>query len=165
MKRRTVIKSATMGILASALPTLVPAAPRHDPARVWAAEWAQLTQARQSASLTPLTPNQRLVAMAQLQADHMRTMAQTTHLDADGLTPDLRATRHGYSGHLLGETLAESHDPFADVVGGWLTLDPTRSVVLDPRAHEAGLAIAPDTDGRFWWVLMLGAAGGQAHGT
>jgi len=108
--------------------------------------------ARGAAGLSPLAPHAALMSTSRLQANFMRSVGHTTHLDATGTPPDLRAARLGYPGQILGETLAETYGPPEPTVQAWLQTPATRAVLTSAEAHWVGVAVTQGGDGRMCGV-------------
>lgn len=115
-----------------------------------------LSAARGEAGLPALDWHPALGAMARRQALHMHRSGETTHLDAGGGDPPARARQTGYSGLVLGETLAETYDGPRETMELWLAHDGTRDVLLDPAAREFGICGLREQSGLIWWDLVLG---------
>lgn len=152
MKRRTVLGMAATGLVAATLN--VRFRPSDTNQNIAQAQ-RHLMIARRQAGLQVLAPHPVLETMSQAQTTFMRSIGQATHLDALGNTPKRRATRLGYRKQILGETLAETYGPGDETIAYWLAHTATRSVLMDPRAREFGLAMTPDADGRMWWAAVV----------
>jgi len=154
MKRRTVLGLVATGLTATALNLRFNQDDTdHNIARAHRA----LDHARAQEGLHKLTSRPALKAMVTAQTDFMHSIKRTTHLDAEGNTPERRALQLGYTRQILGETLAETYGPGDETMAYWLTHTATRSVLMDPKAREFGLAMTPSADGRMWWAAVVAA--------
>ncbi len=152
MKRRTVLGLAATGLAAAALNLRFG---QGDTGHNIAQAHRVLDSARAHEGLHTLTSRPVLDAMVSAQTDFMQSIKRTTHLDAGGNTPEKRALQLGYTRQILGETLAETYGPGDETMAYWLTHTATRSVLMDPKAREFGLAMTPDVDGRMWWAAVV----------
>ncbi|MEO9576793.1 MAG: CAP domain-containing protein [Tateyamaria sp.] len=158
MQRRTVLSAAAIGLVASsitgALRWSMPNGSSHEVTQVYRA----LAEARRRAGLTRLIQRPLLDTLAQNHAAYLQKTGHLTHLDASENTPDRHAARLGYTGHILGQALAETHRFTPDTVTYWLADTATHEVLMDHRARDIGLAMTSDTDGKIWWVAIFGTA-------
>lgn len=153
MKRRTVLGAMATGALTLGAPELLHAATGEGQDALSRTVRAVNT-ARGGAGLSPLVPHAALMSTSRLQANFMRSVGHTTHLDATGAPPDLRAARLGYSGQILGETLAETYGPPEPTVQAWLQTPATRAVLINAEARWIGVAVAQGGEGGMWWSLL-----------
>ena len=152
MKRRTVLGMAATSLAAAALNLrFIQDDTDHNIAQAHRA----LDNARAQERLHKLASRPALKAMVAAQTDFMQSIKRATHLDAEGNTPERRALQLGYTRQILGETLAETYGPGDETMAYWLAHTATRSVLMDPRAREFGLAMTPDVDGRMWWAAVV----------
>jgi len=152
MQRRTVLASGLAGLAAGAgLPVWARGLDGADVAM------RHLAAARARAGVSALALRPVLVGLVRRQVRHMADLGGTTHLDAHGRNPQMRAGLAGYAGHILGEALAETFNGPAETVALWLAHAQTRAVLLDPEGRDLGLALHPGEDGRVWWDLVIGA--------
>jgi uncharacterized protein YkwD len=116
----------------------------------------RLAAVRRAEGLAALARHPALGDMARLHTMHVAALAQATHLDADGRDPVTRGAAAGYSGQVLGETLAETWDGPRETADLWLAHDGTRAVLLHPTARHVGLFGLRARDGLVWWDLVVG---------
>jgi uncharacterized protein YkwD len=153
MRRRTVLILGTAGLAAWAVPAPFGGAAGGD----LATALERLAEARRQEGLPALSAHAALRAMADDHAFHLQRLGAVTHYGPEGEDPMARGRRHGYSGRVLGEALAESRAGTLETVAGWLQDEVAREIVLDPHARHAGLAMRHGADGRIWWDLVTGA--------
>lgn len=155
MQRRTVlgIGVAGMAVTCSPLATAFGTAIE----RRWTEiAFRRLGAARRDAQLPALTLQPVLVQVAWRHVLHMESSGVTSHTGTDGSDPVARARRAGYSGRVLGEVLAETRHS-TGTVGAWLEHEPTRSVLLNREASDAGISVIRGLEGRIWWSVLVGA--------
>ena len=111
---------------------------------------------RAERGLQPLKLSARLTAAAKTHARDMSVQQRAWHFGSDGSSPPDRAARAGYAGVILGENISESFDSEIDLIQSWLSDPNTRSVMLNPRGTDIGFGWVQQTDGRLWWVQVVG---------
>ena len=57
---------------------------------------------------------------------------------------------------MIGENIAESFEVPLDILGAWLNEEEARQNILDPQAKRMGIGWQQDSDGRIWWVMLVG---------
>jgi uncharacterized protein YkwD len=95
--------------------------------------------------------------MAQRHTAHMAELGAVSHFGPKGEEPPLRARLAGFSGHVLGETLAETEEGPLETMAFWLAHRPTRTVLMDPEARYVGVAAIMGHEPRIWWNLVTAA--------
>ncbi|WP_112321008.1 CAP domain-containing protein [Oceanibium sediminis] len=113
----------------------------------------------------PVRLNAQLTAAAATHARDMSVQERAWHFGSDGTSPQDRATRAGYAGRVLGENISESFDDEVEVLQSWLNDRFTRRVMLAPEADTVGFAFHQESNGKLWWVQLLGQSGGVREGT
>lgn len=120
---------------------------------------------RQSQGRRAVQLDSALTAAAATHARDMSVQRRAWHFGSDGTSPRDRALRARFNGRVVGENISESFDDGVSVFQSWLNDGFTRSVMLDPSADAVGIAFYQESNGKLWWVQVLGqsaAAGGQA---
>jgi len=115
---------------------------------------------RASRGLRPVQLSGRLVAAAATHARDMSVQRRAWHFGSDGTSPADRAARAGFAGRILGENISESFDDEVAVFQSWLDDRFTRAVMSDPNADQVGLGWFQDSNGKLWWVQLIGSSGG-----
>lgn len=90
---------------------------------------------------------------------HARDMSfqnRPWHFGSDRSSPVTRVSRAGFEGDLVGENIAESFEVPLDILGAWLNEEEARQNILDPQAKRMGVGWHQDSDGRIWWVMLVG---------
>ncbi|MSU90704.1 CAP domain-containing protein [Rhodobacteraceae bacterium 2CG4] len=111
---------------------------------------------RATRGLRPVTLSARLTAAARTHARDMSVQERAWHFGSDGTSPRDRAERAGFAGRVLGENISESFDDELQVLQSWIDDPVTRSVMLSPEADSVGLGWFQESDGKLWWVQLLG---------
>ena len=111
---------------------------------------------RSSRGLKPVRLSARLVAAAATHARDMSVQRRAWHFGSDGTSPADRAARAGYAGRVVGENISESFDDEVTLFQSWVDDPVTRQVMSDPAADHVGLAWHQESNGKIWWVQMLG---------
>lgn len=150
MRRRTIIGTGLAGLALSLLPQVANAD------RSAARLAARLSAARRAAGLPDLVNHHALSETARLQTLHMCREKRTTHIDGFGREPVARARDAGYSGRLLGETLAETYDGPVATADLWLAHERTRNVLMNPSAEHFGIHCKQEQTGLAWWDVVVG---------
>jgi uncharacterized protein YkwD len=104
--------------------------------------------------------NAALNAAAATHSRDMSVQNRPWHFGSDGSSPLIRVQRVGYSGKLIGELISETFETELQTLGDWSGQEDTRGVLLDPRATEVGFAWFQESNGKIWWTLLTGEAGG-----
>jgi len=111
---------------------------------------------RTTAGLAPLALNAQLTAAAATHSRDMSLQNRPWHFGSDGSSPILRVARTGYPGHMLGENISETYENEVQTLTAWMAAPDTRSVILDPKAHDVGFSWFQETGGKIWWTLVTG---------
>lgn len=122
----------------------------------------QINAFRASRSLPPVQLSSRLTAAAATHARDMSVQRRAWHFGSDGTSPRDRAQRAGFVGTVLGENISESFDDEFEVFQSWLGDPVTRQVMLEPGANRLGIAWYQETNGKLWWVQLIGQSGAVA---
>jgi uncharacterized protein YkwD len=99
-------------------------------------------------------------------ASHSRDMSvqnRPWHFGSDGSSPLTRVQRLGYPGRLGGELISETYETELETLSAWMAQPDTRDVILDATVNELGFSWWQEPNGKIWWTLMTGAAGGLAY--
>ena len=131
--------------------------PTYDDDLSYAVATRMLVNTRRAAGQSILMPCPALTEAARRQVQHMAEQGALSHKGAIGDFPNIRARSAGFSGHVLGETLAETHHSAENTMAVWLSEPETRDVLMEAEARMFGLAAARGPDGRIWWSLLTGA--------
>ena len=116
---------------------------------------------RQQNGLAPVELNAQLTSAAATHARDMSFQSRPWHWGSDGSSPMQRSQRAGYSGDFVGEMVSETFESETETLNAWMLERETRSVVLDPRARDVGVAWHQDENGKLWWAVVMGAPGLQ----
>lgn len=112
---------------------------------------------RQAAGVTPLKLNSELTAAAATHARDMSVQNRPWHFGSDGSSPIDRATRAGYSGPVVGETISETFETELETLSAWMEQTDTRAIILDRRATNLGFAWYQEENGKIWWTMLIGS--------
>ncbi len=115
-----------------------------------------INNVRVSTETTRLRYSSELNAAAFTHARDMSFQNRPWHFGSDRSSPVTRVSRAGYGGDLIGENIAESFEVPLDILGAWLTEEDSRQNILDPQARRMGIGWHQDSDGRIWWVMLVG---------
>ena len=88
----------------------------------------------------------------------MSVQQRAWHFGSDGTSPKDRAERAGFTGQVYGENISESFDDELLVFQTWLQDPTTRQVMLAPRASTIGFGWFQESNGKLWWVQVIGGA-------
>jgi len=111
---------------------------------------------RQAAGTGTLTLNAQLNAAAATHSRDMSVQNRPWHFGSDGSSPPQRAQRAGYTLTLLGENISETYETELETLAAWMEAPDTRDVIVDPTASDLGFAWYQETNGKIWWVLIVG---------
>lgn len=154
MHRREFLVTGTAGIAACIGPAAV--AWPHGNDIPYDAAIRLLARTRRAAGLAMPEFRPDLAKTARRQALHMASLGVVSHYGPDEKDPAARARQAGFSGRLLGETLAETYDGPGETMASWLSHASTRDVLMSPDARSFGVAAIKGTDGRIWWSFVTG---------
>lgn len=119
---------------------------------------------RQARGAQAVEISAELTAAAKTHSRDMSVQNRPWHFGSDGSSPIERATRAGYSGRLLGENISETFETELETLSAWMEATETREVILDKRARDIGFSWFQEPNGKIWWTLLVGQAGGGAPG-
>ena len=111
---------------------------------------------RASTDASRLRYSSELNAAAFTHARDMSLQNRPWHFGSDRSSPITRVARADYEGELIGENIAESFEVPLDILGAWLNEEEARENILDPKARRMGIGWKQDSDGRIWWVMLVG---------
>ncbi len=154
------VRQVQLGADGRPLPVVVRITPEDAP-RVRQRMQDGINTMRAQNGLGPLRPNAALASAAATHAQDMSFQSRPWHWGSDGSSPMQRAERAGYSGTFIGELISETFETEVETVNAWMVEPETRPVILDRRANEIGVAWHQDPNGKLWWVVTLGEAGGM----
>jgi len=117
---------------------------------------------RQAKGLGQVSFNAGLNAACATHARDMSVQNRPWHFGSDGSSPLVRAQRAGYGGKLLDELISETYQTELETLSSWMGQPDTRDVILDPRAVDMGFGWYQEPNGKIWWCMLLGGAGGAA---
>ncbi len=111
---------------------------------------------RNAAGAEPVAFDARLNAAAATHARDMSLQNRPWHFGSDGSSPIDRAARVGYTGTLMGENISETYETEMETLGAWMEDENTRDIILGPDARDLGFAWHQESNGKIWWVLVMG---------
>lgn len=106
--------------------------------------------------MQPLQLSAQLNAAADTHARDMAAQQRAWDFGSDRSDPQTRADRAGFSGIVRGENVAETFKGEFLVLQTWLDSPPSRASILDARATHLGYGWYQESDGKLWWVQMMG---------
>lgn len=115
---------------------------------------------RAAAGAPPVQLDPNLTAAAATHSRDMSAQNRPWLFGSDGSSPLDRAIRAGFRGKVLGENISESFETELETLAAWMQQTNTRAVILDPKARRMGFAWLQEPNGKLWWTLNMGAAGG-----
>ena len=104
----------------------------------------------------PLQLSAQLDAAANTHARDMAQQQRAWNFGSDGTSPQDRAVRAGFSGIVRGENVAETFMDEFLVLQTWLDDPAARASILDPSATHLGYGWYQESNGKLWWVQVLG---------
>lgn len=111
-------------------------------------------------SLYDLAPVSAHSSLKRIADDHACRMIEDGffgHRDpATGRGPGERAVVGRYRFRAVGENLASGPTSAAEVVRLWMQSPSHRSVILDPRWVDLGMAVRANDEGTYYWVQEFG---------
>jgi uncharacterized protein YkwD len=114
---------------------------------------AEINATRKRFGAGPLGYSRTLEGQARTQARLMAAKGVMSH-SLGGSLHD-RTVAVGYDG-ATGENLGEGQRTLEAVIGGWLNSPSHRSILLNKRFTEFGLAAATSSKGRPYWAFIAG---------
>ena len=118
---------------------------------------------RSARNLPQLQFNAELNAAASAHSRDMSVQNRPWHFGSDGSSPLSRVQRIGYKGRLGGELISETYETEVQTLSAWMANADTRAVILDPSANEIGFSWWQEPNGKIWWTMLTGTAGGTAY--
>lgn len=118
---------------------------------------------RSARNMPQVTFNAELNAAAATHSRDMSVQNRPWHFGSDGSSPLSRVQRVGYRGRLSGELISETYQTELETLSAWMADPDTRSVILDPVATEIGFSWWQEPNGKIWWTLLTGTAGGTPY--
>lgn len=112
---------------------------------------------RQSQGLTALQLSSQLNAAAATHANDMSLQGRPWHFGSDGSSPIDRVARTGYPGRMISENISETFENDLETLDAWLDLPEARADILHPDARYLGLSWKQDSNGKIWWVQLIGS--------
>jgi uncharacterized protein YkwD len=106
----------------------------------------------------PLQLSAALNAAADTHARDMFRQQRAWNFGSDRTSPQERAVRAGFNGIVRGENVAETFKSELLVLQTWLDDPASRAAILDPEATHMGYGWYQETNGKLWWVEVLGQA-------
>lgn len=116
---------------------------------------AQVREARATAGLSSLAPDDRLEKAARRQAVYMAQSGRMEHTTGPGRDFAARMKQDGVDAP-AAENLAHGRMEMERVFSMWMESPGHRRNMLDPRFGRYGLAHAADGSGRRYWAMVLG---------
>lgn len=104
---------------------------------------------------SPLRPNARLAAAAEVQARHMARHRRIGHDGPDGSHFSHRIRATGYALCHGAENVAGGQTSAQAVTRDWMASAGHRANILNPHLTEGAVAAVRDTRGRLWWAMVL----------
>lgn len=111
---------------------------------------------RTERGLRPLQMSAQLIAAGETHARDIANQQRAWDFGSDGSSPQNRADRAGFPGEVRGENVAETFKNDLFVLRSWLEGGPARQVILDPQATHLGLGWYQESNGKLWWVQVIG---------
>jgi uncharacterized protein YkwD len=100
-----------------------------------------INSVRAANGVGPLQVDYRLTSAAKGQSSYLASAGKLDHYGPDGASVQLRLTRLGYHGHMVGEDLAAGMGP-VETVKAWMADPPHRQNLLQPHFHVIGVGVA-----------------------
>ena len=111
---------------------------------------------RQARELSNLSLDVALIRAAKAHATDMSAQNRPWHFGSDGSSPLDRLVTYGYSGQFIGENVSETFEDDFNTLDVWMNIPLSASIILDPKATKMGIAWHQDTNGKIWWVQLIG---------
>ncbi len=144
-------------VLASALPAAAEGGPE-------AALIAAVNAERAGAGLATLVPEARLACAARAHARDLAASGRFSHAGSNGGDLTERLAAAGYPYAMAAENLALAGAEAAEVVALWRASPGHARNMRAAGARAAGAARERSTDGRYLWVLVVGAERAKTAG-
>lgn len=104
----------------------------------------------------PLQLSAQLNAAADTHARDMAAQQRAWNFGSDHSSPQTRAERAGFAGEVASENVAETFKGELLVLQTWLEDPLSRAAILSPQATHLGYGWYQETNGKVWWVQVLG---------
>ena len=117
---------------------------------------ASINAVRESRGLSTLLLDNSLVRAAKSHALDMSAQNRPWHFGSDGSSPPDRLVNSGYYGEFIGENISETFEDDFNTLDEWMNIPLAASIILDPKATKMGIAWHQDTNGKIWWVQLMG---------
>lgn len=111
---------------------------------------------RNAGGLQGLTFDANLNAAAATHALDMSVQNRPWHFGSDGSSPIDRVARIGFDGRLVGENISETYETELETLSAWMEQEDTRRVILSPDAERLGFSWHQESNGKIWWVMVVG---------
>ena len=138
---------------------IVPASALRDRSAVRFRHLDAVNAIRAGRGLQPLAYSQALNSAALTHARDMALQQRAWHFGSDRSNPQTRAVRAGFGGLVLGENIAETFDDDLKTLQDWLDTPTALGVMLNSRATSIGFSWFRESNGKLWWVQMVGGPG------
>ncbi|PLS22716.1 CAP domain-containing protein [Neptunicoccus cionae] len=112
---------------------------------------------RQAQGLNPVQLSSQLNAAAKTHARDISRQNRPWHFGSDGSNPIQRVERAGYQGKMLSENISETFENDLETLEAWMRDPVTRAGILHPQARGLGFSWHQDSNGKIWWVQILGS--------
>ena len=112
---------------------------------------------RQASGLTELQLSAELNAAAKTHALDISRQNRPWHFGSDGSSPIQRVQRTGYVGLMLSENLSETFENDSETLEAWMRDPFTRAGILNPNARNVGFSWHQESNGKIWWVQVIGS--------
>ena len=108
--------------------------------------------------MRPLILSAALNAAADTHARDITAHQRAWNFGSERTSPQERATRAGFNGIVRSENVAETFKSELLVLQTWLGVAASRASILDPLATHLGYGWYQQSNGKIWWVEILGQA-------
>jgi uncharacterized protein YkwD len=125
---------------------------------------AAVNAERAQAGLAPLVPEARLACAARAHARDLAASGRFSHAGSDGGDLSGRLATAGYVYAMAAENLALAGAEAAEVVALWRASPGHARNMRAAGARAAGAARERGADGRYLWVLVVGAEQAKTAG-
>ena len=112
---------------------------------------------REASGLNALQLSAELNAAAKTHALDISRQNRPWHFGSDGSNPIQRVQRTGYIGTMLSENLSETFENDSETLEAWMRDPVTRSGILNPDARNVGFSWHQESNGKIWWVQVIGS--------
>jgi uncharacterized protein YkwD len=112
---------------------------------------------REANGLVPVQLSSELIAAAKAHAIDMSKQNRPWDFGSDGSSPLDRVARVGYQGEFISENISETYEDDMQTLQAWMDDPVARSSILSPKARFMGIAWFQESNGKLWWVQLLGS--------